>query len=150
MAACPANKERPMPDERRALPADIDRLMEIRAAVRENVLSDPGSVTRADYDHFVGRGRVWVALVGGQIAGFSASDERDGSIWALFVDPAHTSRGIGAALLDHACHDLAAAGFALARLGTDPGTAADRLYRRLGWQDKGRDDRGEVIFERTL
>ena len=139
-----------MPDIRRAMPVDIDRLIEIRAAVRENVLSDPGSVTRTDYDRFVGKGRVWVAMAGDQIAGFSASDERDGSIWALLVDPFHTGRGFGSALLAQACRDLSDAGFAVARLGTDPGTAADRMYRRLGWQDIGRDDSGEVIFQRRL
>jgi len=107
-------------------------------------------VTRTDYDRFIAQRRVWVAMVGGQIAGFSASDERDGSIWALFVDPAHAGRGGGTTLLNLACRDLRDEGFALARLGTDPATAADGLYRRLGWQDIGRDDSGEVIFERAL
>jgi len=139
-----------MPVIRRATPSDIDRLIEIRAAVRENVLSDPGSVTRADYDRFVGQARVWVAMVGDQITGFSASDERDGSIWALFVDRAHTGRGIGTILLNRACRDLRADGFAVTRLGTDPGTVADRLYRRLGWQAVGRDHSGEMVFEFAL
>lgn len=139
-----------MPDLRRATLADIDRLMEIRAAVRENILSDPGSVTPADYDRFLRQNRIWVSLENARISGFSASDERDGTIWALFVDPAFVGRGIGTTLLDLACRDLKADGHAVARLGTDPGTAADRLYRHLGWQDLGLDDSGEVIFERPL
>jgi ribosomal protein S18 acetylase RimI-like enzyme len=139
-----------MPTERRATSADIDRLMEIRAAVRENILSDPLSVTRADYDRFVDQARVWVIEDRDLIVGFSASDERDGTIWALFVDPTREGRGIGSALLDLACHDLRSDGYTRVRLGTDPGTRADRLYRRLGWAEMGRDDSGEVIFERSL
>jgi GNAT superfamily N-acetyltransferase len=139
-----------MPTERRATFADIDRLMEIRAAVRENVLSDPRSVTRSDYDRFIDQRRVWVSEDAGLITGFSASDERDGTIWALFVEPGQEGRGIGRSLLARACQDLRADGFPTARLGTDPGTRADRLYRHLGWIDLGRDAGKEVIFERPL
>lgn len=135
---------------RRALLADIDRLAEIRAAVRENVLSDPLSVTRDDYVWFVTNTRVWIAEDQGGILGFSASDPRDGTIWALFVDPSHQGRGIGPQLLDLACRDLRADGHNRARLGTDPGTRADRLYRRLGWHNLGRDAQGEENFERDL
>jgi GNAT superfamily N-acetyltransferase len=124
--------------------------MEIRSAVRENRLSDPGSVTRDDYDHFVDGNRVWVFEDRSGILGFSAADDRDGTIWALFVDPAHEGRGIGRALLARACLDLAADGHATARLTTTPGTRADRLYRKLGWQDLGQSTSGETIFERPL
>jgi GNAT superfamily N-acetyltransferase len=135
---------------RRATVADIARLAEIRGAVRENRLSDPGSVTQADYDRFVGGGRVWVCDVDGRIAGFSASDGHDGSIWALFVDPDCQGQGIGARLLHHACADLRAEGHGRAVLTTDPGTRADRLYRRLGWTDLGIGEDGEVRFARAL
>ncbi len=136
-----------MRQERRAEPADIDRLMDIRAAVSENRLSDPLSVTRADYDRFVAQGRVWVGEADGRIVGFSASDERDGSIWALFVDPGHAGLGIGTSLLRRACEDLKADGYGNIRLTTEPGTRADRLYRKLGWRDMGRSSSGEVVFE---
>jgi GNAT superfamily N-acetyltransferase len=139
-----------MTTERRATFGDIDRLMEIRAAVRENVLSDPRSVTRADYERFIGLSRVWISEDDGLVTGFSASDERDGTIWALFVAPDQEGQGTGRSLLARACHDLRTDGYAQARLGTDPGTRADRLYRHLGWVDTGRDDGGEVIFELDL
>lgn len=132
---------------RRATLSDIDRLMEIRGAVRENRLSNPLSVTRADYDRFVGEGRVWVSEVGNTIVGFSASDEHDGSIWALFVDPAHQRAGIGPALLGKACLDLKNDGYKSVRLTTQGGTVAENLYRRLGWADVGISDSGEVKFE---
>lgn len=135
---------------RRATPADIDRLIEIRGAVRENRLSDPGLVTRADYDRFVAQGRVWVAQGSRRIAGFSASDGQDGTIWALFVDPVEQGAGLGVALLERACSDLAHQGFTAVRLTTDPGTRADRFYRRNGWRDLGLGEDGEVRFELAL
>lgn len=139
-----------MPDLRRATPADIPRLIEIRGAVRENRLSDPGSVTMVDYERFVAQGWVWVAQGAGRIEGFSAADGNRGTIWALFVAPAAQGGGLGAALLDRVCADLARSGFATARLTTDPGTRADRFYRRQGWRDLGLDADGEVQFERSL
>lgn len=80
---------------RTAVYADIPRLMEIRASVRENRLSDPTRVTLADYEWFIDHGplHVWEGAAG--IQGLSAGDPRDGSIWALFVDPAFEGVGVG-------------------------------------------------------
>ena len=135
---------------RQAVVAEIDCLIWIRAAVRENRLRDPASVTREDYGWFVGNGLVWVAEVEGQVVGFSAADPRDGTIWALFLDPASEGAGLGAQLLARACADLRAAGHAMARLGTDEDSKAARLYRRLGWQALGLSADGEMEFELAL
>ena len=108
------------------------------------------SVTRADYAWFVEQGRVWVSEGGDHVLGFSASDKQDGSIWALFVDPAHLGLGIGTSLLRRACLDLKADGFKTVRLTTEPGTKADQLYRHLGWRDMGRSHSGEVVFELSV
>lgn len=135
---------------RQAVATDIDRLVVIRSAVRENRLRDPGSVTREDYDAFLLGKLIWVAEVDGQIAGFSAGDPRDGTIWALFVDPAFEGAGLGAVLLSRACDDLKAAGHGTVRLSTDPGTKAARLYRKLGWQETGLTAEGEMEFWRRL
>ncbi len=139
-----------MRTERRARSSDIDRLMQIRAAVRENHLYNPLAVTRADYDRFVANGSVWVSETGDHILGFSASNAGDGTIWALFVDPAHLGSGIGTSLLRKACDDLKAEGYTSVRLTTEPGTKADQLYRHLGWRDMGRSHSGEVLFELSL
>jgi ribosomal protein S18 acetylase RimI-like enzyme len=136
-----------MTNERRATASDIDRLMEIRSAVRENRLSNPLSVTRTDYDRFVGEGRVWVSEVHRTVVGFSASDERDGTIWALFVDPAYQGAGVGPVLLSKACLDLKNDGYKAVRLTTQVGTIAEKLYRKLGWIDVGISGSGEVQFE---
>ncbi len=139
-----------MSQERRAHQADIDRLVEIRGAVTENRLSDPTSVNHADYEDFVRRGRVWVREVGQTIIGFSASDDRDSSIWALFVDQGHHRQGVGTALLARVCDDLRRDGHAVVTLSTTPGTAAERLYRRLGWTEAGTSPNGEVRFQLAL
>ena len=138
------------PPLRRATTADIDRLMALRAAVRENRLADPAAVTRADYAWFVGQRLVWVWAEDDALHGFAAGDPRDGWLWALFVSPDAEGRGIGRALLAAACADLAEAGWTRATLSTDPGTRAERLYRRLGWQDEGRTAGGEVRFGLAL
>ena len=135
---------------RRAGHADIARLMAIRGTVRENRLADPGAVTRADYAWFVGHGLVWAWDEAGVVQGFAAGDPRDGWIWALFVAAEAEGRGIGRALLSAACADLAAAGWTRATLSTDPCTRAERLYRRLGWQDEGLTAGGEVRFGLAL
>lgn len=128
------------------MPRDIDELTRIRGAVLENRLRDPASVTQADYDWFVSRGLVWLAEANGQIAGFSTGDPRDGTIWALFVDPGQEGAGLGRALLAKVCEDLAADGHATLRLTTDPGTKAARLYAQLGWEEQGLMADGEMAF----
>ena len=124
--------------------------MEIRFAVQENRLSDPTAVTAADCEDFVLRGLFWVAKMQGQIVGFAAADDRNGTIWALFIDPLDQGRGIGAGLLTLVCNDLAVKGHQIARLTTDPGTRADRFYRREGWIDRGLNENNELQFERAL
>ena len=131
---------------RRALPRDIDQLIRIRGAVRENRLRDPASVTRADYDWFVAERRIWLGDIDGQVAGFAAGDPRDGTIWALFVDPAQEGVGLGRQLLARVCDELRADGHTVLRLTTDPGTRAARLYRRLGWEEQGLLPDGELAF----
>lgn len=135
---------------RQAGPRDLDRLIAIRESVRENRLAEAGSVTREDYLWFLGKGLIWLADVDGQAAGFSAADPRDGTIWALFLDPAHEGAGLGARLLARACDDLRAKGHVMAELSTDPGTKAARLYRKLGWQELGLSVDGELRFRLRL
>lgn len=139
-----------MTEARRARAGDIDQLIRIRGAVQENRLRDPASVTRADYDWFVGQGRIWLGEIAGEVAGFAAGDPRDGSIWALFVDPRFEGAGLGAILLQRVCADLQADGHAVLHLSTDPGTRAARLYGRLGWEAQGLLPDGEMAFRLVL
>ncbi len=129
---------------------DIPRLMEIRASVRENRLSDPSRVTLADYNWFIDNATIHVWEVAGHIQGMSAGDPRNGNIWALFVDPEFEGRGIGQALIRAACIAVHAAGHEVAMLSTQVGSRAERFYLRNGWIAKGQDARGEMVFEKVL
>lgn len=132
---------------RKASSTDIPRLMEIRNGVRENVLRDPSRVTIADYHWFIDNPGIFVWVDGGRIAGFSAADPRDGSIWALFVGADHEGRGIARALFERACAVLVAAGCRRIWLTTSPGTRAERFYRKAGWQVTGSHE-DNLVFER--
>jgi GNAT superfamily N-acetyltransferase len=135
---------------RRARLEERDRISEIRFAVHENKLGDPTAVTDADYAWFTEHPGIWVWEEGGRILGFSAADIRDGTIWALFVDPAHDGRGIGRALFKVACDTLRGAGHRTAMLTTDPGTRAARFYRAGGWIVVGTSHKGELILRSNL
>jgi ribosomal protein S18 acetylase RimI-like enzyme len=83
---------------------------------------------------------VWVAVVDGEIAGFVAvdveSDEIEGEIVMIAVDPDHQREGIGAALFDVGVEQVRAAGLPVARVGTggDPGHAPARAtYEKAGF-----------------
>ncbi|NVO54276.1 GNAT family N-acetyltransferase [Rhodobacteraceae bacterium B1Z28] len=75
--------------------------------------------------------QIWLAEHAGQVAavgGLSCA----GLITLLYVDPAHTRRGVGAALLSKLEQQLAAAGCATATL--DATCTARAFYIRQGWQ----------------
>ena len=135
---------------RRAVEADLQEIWRIRHAVRENRLSNPAEVTEADALDALHRGLFQVATEGDSVVGFSAAEPRDGTIWAVFVDPPAEGRGIGRALLDAAVADLVRAGHRMARLTTDPGTRAEGFYRALGWTCTGPAAKGEIGFERKI
>ncbi len=119
---------------RRACSADIPAMSAIRLSVRENPLSDPSRVTLQMYEDYLDQdGRGWVAEVDGEIAAFSYADRQGGSIWALFVSPQYEGRGLGKALLGLAVAWLFEIGHRQIRLGTTPGTRADRFYEAQGW-----------------
>ena len=135
---------------RRARHDERGRIAEIRFAVRENQLGDPSLVTAEDYAWFTEYPGIWVWEEDGQIQGFSVGDPRDGTIWALFVDPSHERRGIGRALFEVACDTLRRAGHRTAMLTTDPGTRAERFYRAAGWKVVGNNTKGDLIFRAVL
>ena len=129
-----------------ATDADVTRIFEIRSNAGENKLDDPARVTVEDVRSFIADTGMFVCEDGEKIVGFSAADTRDGSIWALFVDPAYEGRGIGRALFEQACAVLRQAGFEQLWLTTDRGTRAERFYRAAGWQVTS--IRGnELVFE---
>jgi len=133
----------PTPEVRPARAADIPRMMEIRAAVRENRLRDL-VVAADDYRLYVTDGRCWAAEADGALLGFAALDETDGSLWALFVDPAGEGRGLGSALLAAAIAEARRRGLAALALTTEAGTRAEAFYRRRGFSGGAPDGRNIV------
>ena len=132
---------------RRAVPADIPAMSRIRLSVRENRLSNPARITPQMYlDYLDPLGRGWVAELDGEIIGLSYADRTDGSIWALFVDPAREGLGAGKQLLRLAVDWLFEIGFDEIRLGTEANTRADRFYVAQGWTRGEMKDDVEVWY----
>lgn len=129
---------------------DIPRLMEIRAAVRENRLSEPSSVLAADYRRFIDQGCCWVAEELGSLTGFAGLDPQAASLWALFVDPRAERRGIGRALHDRMIREARSRGLDRLTLSTTGGTRAEEFYRRAGWSTAGLDANGDARMKLEL
>ncbi|MGN8023970.1 GNAT family N-acetyltransferase [Phyllobacterium sp. 22229] len=82
-------------------------------------------------EHFA---RVLVAEADGVILGWGAREKNDDYISDMWVDPAYQGRGIGSLLLKALKADIAAAGYATARLESHARNAgAIRLYQREGF-----------------
>ncbi len=135
---------------RKAARADLPRIFEIRAAVKENRLRDPSRVTVEMCEWFIDHAAFWLWEENGVVCGFSAGDPRDGTIFALFIDPAYEGRGIGQVLLPLACKTLREAGHRAARLDTAAGTRAEKFYREGGWEEIGRKPDGQIVFQRAI
>ena len=106
----------------------------------------PQYARTADIQWFIDNSTIWIWVENGKSYGFSAGDPRDGTIFALFVDPNWEGRGIGQALLPLACATLRQAGHKRITLGTEPGTRVERFYRRNGWASVGNKANGEILF----
>lgn len=129
---------------------DIPQLVEVRFAVRENVLRNRALVTEADYmEYLTCRGHGWVCETQGRIVGFAIADVQGHSIWALFVHPGFAAQGIGKKLHDLMLTWYFAQTSETVWLSTAPGTRAEVFYRRQGWQQTGLTKSGEIRFELT-
>jgi len=131
---------------RNASESDILRIIEIRGAVRENRLRDPSRVTTQDLQWFIANAAMFVCELDGRIIGFSAADPRDGSIFALFMDPDYEKCGFGTLLFERACKVLTVAGCRRRWLITSAGTRAEQFYRNAGWKLVGVQD-DQLVFE---
>ena len=136
---------------REAKPEDIPQIQEVRNSVLENTLSHPGLVTDKDCEEFLTvRGKGWVCEVDGRVVGFSIADLQDNNIWALFLHPEFERKGVGRKLHDIMLDWYFSQAKTRVWLGTDPGTRAERFYRKAGWRETGVHGKGEVRFEMTL
>jgi hypothetical protein len=65
----------------------LPRISEIRHSVRENPLTTNPEAVAVTADWIMAHRDFWVWEEDGHIHGVSAADVRDGTIFALFVDP---------------------------------------------------------------
>jgi GNAT superfamily N-acetyltransferase len=139
-----------MPDLRAARIEDIPRLIEIRAAVRENRLVSV-TIGPDDYGPYIADARCWVMVrADGAVQAFAALDAATASVWALFVDPAYEGRGLGRVLLDRLVAEARRRGLTALRLETAAGTRAERFYLRAGWKTASRDSKGVLRMTLSL
>jgi GNAT superfamily N-acetyltransferase len=128
---------------------DIAAMKAIRDGVRENALTS-GPIEHADYVRGITvDGRAWVAEVDGEVVGFACGRLVQRDIWALFVREDHEGRGIGRALMD-LVERWMLDNVPRIELATEPGTRAERFYRRRGWTCDGATANGrELRFSLT-
>lgn len=132
---------------RLAVAADVPDMLRVRAAVTENRLVSRVIGSDEVQEAIESTGRGWVAEVDGQMAGFAIGDFETGNIWALFIDPPYEGLGLGRRLHDTMVNALLDHGLPRLHLSTDPGTRAERFYRRAGWRNAGPAPGDEVAFE---
>jgi GNAT superfamily N-acetyltransferase len=129
--------------------ADIDAMKQIRDTVRENALVS-ARIERADYEQAITiDGKAWVYEDAGVVVGFVCGRIAQRDIWALFLRESHERRGIGDALMATVEAWMFEQGVDRITLTTEPGTRAERLYRRRGWQHDGATSSGELRFWRS-
>jgi GNAT superfamily N-acetyltransferase len=135
---------------REARAADVPRLIEIRAAVRENRLTDPARIAAPDYLPYITRRHLWLAedAAGTPIA-FAALDADGDSVWALFVAPEAERRGLGRLLLARLVEEARLLALPALTLETEAGSRAESLYRAAGWTVVG-GDRGVLKMRLEL
>lgn len=137
---------------RLATPADAGQIAAITDAAYEGYIAligrKPQPMT-ADYQAIVAEHPVWLLCVGDQIAGLLVlmREPETMLIYSVAVHPAHQGRGFGSRLLDLAEDEARRAGYSSIRLYTNSLMEANiARYRRRGYQETGREPRGETAI----
>ncbi len=91
-------------------------------------------------------------LVGFVMWGFDPQDEpREYWVIRLMVDVQFQGRGYGTAALEIAIEQIRAAGAEAVFISFEPeNVRAEAIYRRLGFEDTGRVESGEVVYRKAL
>jgi GNAT superfamily N-acetyltransferase len=135
---------------RQALRHDVPGIQRVRHAVRENRLTSCVIGDAEVVDAIERTGRGWVVVDDAEeVIAFAIGDAENGNIWALFVDPVHEAQGHGRHPHDTMLEWLWSRWLARLWLGTQPGTRAERFYRRAGWRCRSTLPGGELPFERA-
>ncbi len=122
---------------REARMSDIPQMKFIRDNVTENALISI-QINAPDYEKAMfEEGKAWVCLKGDTVIGFSCGRLNQRDVWALFIDQRYEGQGIGHQLMQRLEDWMFANGCLEIVLTTSPGTRAEYLYRRRGWEDMG-------------
>jgi GNAT superfamily N-acetyltransferase len=117
--------------------ADIPFLRRIRDSAVENRLVN----LRLSYEDYLQGlfvdGRTWLCEHDGQVVGFVCGRPAKKDIWALFLLRPYEGKGIGNALMAMVEEWMFQQELDEVFLTTAPGTRAERLYQRRGWQPVG-------------
>ena len=131
---------------------DAPAMMEIRLAVRENVITparlEELGINEQSIASMIGTTHLaHCAEEDGVFAGFVMAEMSTASIWALFIHPDFEGRGLGRQLLERSLAELWEAGHRRSILSTEPDTRAYHFYIRLGWRRVGTNPIGEAELE---
>ena len=122
---------------REAQQTDIPQMKFIRDNVTENTLVTI-QINAPEYEKAMFEdGKAWVCLNDTAVIGFSCGRLKQEDVWALFIDQRYEGQGIGHELMQLLENWMFANGCREISLTTSPGTRAEHLYRRRGWQDMG-------------
>lgn len=131
---------------REAQRSDIEQMKFIRDHVEENALVTR-SIEVPDYEEALfSDGKGWVCILDNQVVGFSCGRIKQKDVWALFLDKKHEGRGIGHRLMELLEAWMFEQGLSEITLTTSPGTRAEHLYRKRGWEDLGLLKSDEIKF----
>ena len=132
---------------REAVAADISTMKHIRDNVRENKLVSC-TIEIPDYEKALSvEGKGWVCTYQNEVIGFSCARLPQKDVWALFLREEHEGKGIGNKLMELLEVWMFSQNIDEIFLSTQPGTRAEKLYRRRGWQDIGLCKNGDVEFK---
>jgi GNAT superfamily N-acetyltransferase len=122
---------------REAQQVDIPQMKFIRDNVTENTLVTI-QINLPDYEKAMFEdGKAWVCLKDRTVIGFSCGRLKQKDVWALFIDQRYEGHGIGHQLMQLLEDWMFTNGCSEIVLSTSPGTRAEHLYRRRGWQYMG-------------
>ena len=144
---------------RPATAADVSAIAGLTAAAYrvyvERIGREPAPML-ADHDALVAAGEVWVAEVGGTVAGALVVRDAEQALLleSVAVAPAAQGQGVGGALIRHAEHLAAERGLGAIELYTNARMTENlRLYPRLGYDQVGRrrqDGYDRVYFRKLV
>lgn len=135
---------------RKATPADIPALFEIRTSVRENHLSLAelaalGITPATLADMLDGDGRGWVAEASGQVLAFAMANAAEATVFAP-LRPPRPRRPRPGPPADARSGALAVRARLRGNLASNREVRANGFYRRLGWLEGGVEEDGQVRF----